>query len=102
MKRGLIEAADSSTLFLDEVGELPAAAQVKLLHLLEHGRYRRVGSTRDRTADVRIIAATNRTLAQEVQQSRFRADLFYRLNVISFHIPPLSVRREDNPVLVPP
>jgi DNA-binding NtrC family response regulator len=100
MKRGLIEAADGSTLFLDEVGELPAAAQVKLLHLLEQGRYRRVGSTRDRTADVRIIAATNRNLAQEVQQSRFRADLFYRLNVISLHIHPLRERREDIPVLV--
>ncbi len=100
MKRGLIEAADGSTLFLDEVGELPASAQVKLLHLLEQGRYRRVGSTRDRAADVRIIAATNRNLAQEVQQQRFRADLFYRLNVISLHVPPLRERREDIPVLV--
>jgi DNA-binding NtrC family response regulator len=100
LKRGLIEAADGSTLFLDEVGELPAAAQVKLLHLLEQGRYRRVGSTRDRTADVRTIAATNRNLAQDVQQQRFRADLFYRLNVISLHIPPLRERREDIPALV--
>ncbi len=100
MKRGLIEAADGSTLFLDEVGELPASVQVKLLHLLEQGRYRRVGSTRDRAADVRIIAATNRNLAQEVQQQRFRADLFYRLNVISLHMPPLRERREDIPVLV--
>jgi DNA-binding NtrC family response regulator len=100
LKRGLIEAADSSTLFLDEVGELPPAAQVKLLHLLEQGRYRRVGSTRDRAADVRIIAATNRNLAQDVQQQRFRADLFYRLNVISLHIPPLRARREDIPALV--
>src|SRR5437868_9227419 len=100
MKRGLIEAAEGSSLSLDEVGELPAPAQVKLLHLLEQGRYRRVGSTRDRTADVRIIAATNRNLAQEVQQQRFRADLFYRLNVISLHIPPLRERREDIPALV--
>ena len=100
MKRGLIEAAEGSSLFLDEVGELPAPAQVKLLHLLEQGRYRRVGSTRDRTADVRIIAATNRNLAQEVQQQRFRADLFYRLNVISLHIPPLRERREDIPALI--
>ncbi|HEX8179799.1 MAG TPA: sigma-54 dependent transcriptional regulator [Pyrinomonadaceae bacterium] len=100
LKRGLIEAADGSTLFLDEVGELPAAAQVKLLHLLEQGRYRRVGATRDRAADVRIIAATNRNLAQDVQQNRFRADLFYRLNVISLHIPPLRERREDIPALV--
>jgi DNA-binding NtrC family response regulator len=100
LKRGLIEAADGSTLFLDEVGELPAAAQVKLLHLLEQGRYRRVGSTRDRAADVRIIAATNRNLAQDVQQQRFRTDLFYRLNVISLHVPPLRERREDIPVLI--
>src|SRR5918911_213489 len=99
MKRGLIEAADGSTLFLDEVGDLPAAVQVKLLHLLEQGRYRRIGSTRDRTADVRVIAATNRQLAQEVQAGRFRADLFYRLNVISLHILPLRERREDIPVL---
>ena len=100
LKRGLIEAAEGSSLFLDEVGELPAPAQVKLLHLLEQGRYRRVGSTRDRTADVRIIAATNRNLTQEVQQQRFRADLFYRLNVISLHIPPLRERREDIPALI--
>src|SRR2546423_1300444 len=100
LKRGLIEAADGSTLFLDEVGELPAPAQVKLLHLLEQGRYRRVGSTRDRAADVRIIAATNRNLAQDAQQQRFRAHPFYRLNVISLHIPPLRERREDIPVLI--
>jgi DNA-binding NtrC family response regulator len=100
MKRGLIEAADGSTLFLDEVGELPAPAQVKLLHLLEQGHYRRVGATRDRIADVRIIAATNRNLAADVQQGRFRADLFYRLNVISLHILPLRERREDIPALV--
>ncbi|MDT7603028.1 MAG: two-component system, NtrC family, response regulator HydG, partial [Acidobacteriota bacterium] len=71
-----------------------------LLHFLEHGRYRRVGSTRDRAADVRIIAATNRRLAEDVQQGRFRADLFYRLNVISLHVPPLRERREDIPALV--
>jgi two-component system, NtrC family, response regulator AtoC len=100
LKRGLIEAAEGSSLFLDEVGELPAPAQVKLLHLLEQGRYRRIGSTRDRTADVRIIAATNRNLTQEVQQQRFRADLFYRLNVISLHITPLRERREDIPALI--
>ncbi|HEV3470660.1 MAG TPA: sigma-54 dependent transcriptional regulator [Pyrinomonadaceae bacterium] len=99
-KRGLIEAADSSTLFLDEVGEMPAQTQVKLLHFLEEGRFRRVGSTRDRAADVRVIAATNRNLADDVQAGRFRADLFYRLNVISLHIPPLRQRREDIPALV--
>jgi DNA-binding NtrC family response regulator len=100
LKRGLIEAADGSTLFLDEIGELPQPTQVKLLHFLEQGRFRRVGSTRDRAADVRVIAATNRRLAEDVQQGRFRADLFYRLNVISLHVPPLRERREDIPVLV--
>jgi DNA-binding NtrC family response regulator len=100
LKRGLIEAAEGSTLFLDEIGELPAPMQVKLLHFLENGRFRRVGSTRERAADVRIIAATNRRLAQDVQEGRFRADLFYRLNVISLHVPPLRERREDIPALV--
>jgi DNA-binding NtrC family response regulator len=99
-KRGLIEAADSSTLFLDEIGEMPAQTQVKLLRFLEEGRFRRVGSTRDRESDVRVIAATNRNLADDVTSGRFRADLFYRLNVISLHVPPLRHRREDIPALV--
>ena len=99
-KRGLIEAADGSTLFLDEVGELPLSMQVKLLHFLEQGRYRRVGSTRDQIADVRVIAATNRHLQQDVKQGRFRADLFYRLNVVSLHIPPLRQRPDDTPALI--
>ncbi|MFL6256606.1 MAG: sigma-54-dependent transcriptional regulator [Pyrinomonadaceae bacterium] len=98
-KRGLIEAADSSTLFLDEIGEMPAQTQVKLLRFLEEGRFRRVGSTRDREADVRVIAATNRNLVEDVTAGRFRADLFYRLNVISLHVPPLRQRREDIPAL---
>ncbi|PYS84028.1 MAG: sigma-54-dependent Fis family transcriptional regulator [Acidobacteria bacterium] len=99
-KRGLIEAADGSTLFLDEVGEMPQQTQVKLLRFLEEGRFRRVGSTRDRESDVRVIAATNRNLADDVSAGRFRADLFYRLNVISLHVPPLRRRREDMPALV--
>jgi len=74
--------------------------QVKLLHFLEQGRFRRVGSTRDQNADVRVIAATNRNLSDEVTQQRFRADLFYRLNVVSLHIPTLRERTEDIPNLV--
>jgi DNA-binding NtrC family response regulator len=100
LKRGLIEAADGSTLFLDEVGETPLMMQVKLLHFLEEGRFRRVGSTRDQSADVRVIAATNRNLQQAVQDGRFRADLFYRLNVVSLHVPPLRERAEDIPALL--
>ena len=99
LKPGLIEAADSSTLFLDEIGELPLAAQVKLLHFLEQGRFRRIGSTRERVADVRVIAATNRDLEEDLHEGRFRKDLFYRLNVIALHVPPLRERREDIPAL---
>src|SRR5437763_630262 len=100
LKRGLIEAADGSTLFLDEVGEMPLSVQVKLLHFLEQGRFRRVGSTRDQTVDVRVIAATNRHLPKEVREGRFRADLFYRLNVVSLHILPLRERPADIPALI--
>jgi DNA-binding NtrC family response regulator len=100
LRRGLLEAADGSSLFLDEIGDLPLLMQVKLLHFLEEGRFRRVGSTRDQNADVRIIAATNRNLSDEIEQQRFRADLFYRLNVVSLQIPPLRERTEDIPNLV--
>jgi transcriptional regulator with PAS, ATPase and Fis domain len=100
LKRGLIEAADGSTLFLDEVGEMPLPAQVKLLHFLEQGRFRRVGSTRDQSVDVRVIAATNRHLPQDVREGRFRTDLFYRLNVVSLHILPLRERPEDIPAFI--
>ncbi len=94
-KTGLIEAADNSTLFLDEIGEMPLALQVKLLHFLENGTFRRVGSTKDRKSNARVIAATNKNLPEEVSEKNFRADLFYRLNVISFHIPSLRERPED-------
>jgi DNA-binding NtrC family response regulator len=100
LRRGLLEAADGSTLFLDEIGDMPLIMQVKLLHFLEQGRFRRVGSTRDQNADVRVIAATNRELPQEVERQRFRADLFYRLNVVSLHVPPLRERPEDIPALI--
>lgn len=94
-KIGLIEAANGSTLFLDEIGEMPPNIQVKLLHFLENGSYRSVGATRDRQSDARVIAATNKSLAEEVRRGNFRMDLFYRLNVISFHLPPLRERPED-------
>src|SRR5881227_2690214 len=95
LRRGLLEAADGSTLFLDEIGDMPLVMQVKLLHFLEQGRFRRVGSTRDQNADVRVIAATNRSLPEEINQQRFRADLYYRLNVLSLRVPPLRERPED-------
>lgn len=97
LRRGLLEAADGSSLFLDEIGDMPLLMQVKLLHFLEQGRFRRVGSTRDQNAEVRIIAATNRELSSEVARQRFRADLYYRLNVVSLHVPPLRERTEDIP-----
>ena len=100
LRRGLLEAADGSTLFLDEIGDMPLMMQVKLLHFLEQGRFRRVGSTRDQNADVRVIAATNKNLSEEVEHQRFRADLFYRLNVVSLHVPPLRERPEDIPTFI--
>lgn len=94
-KIGLIEAADNSTLFLDEIGEMPLPLQVKLLDFLENGSFRRVGSTKEHKVNVRVIAATNKYLPEEVADKKFRADLYYRLNVISFEIPPLRERPKD-------
>jgi transcriptional regulator with PAS, ATPase and Fis domain len=99
-KPGLFEVADGGTLLIDEVGELPPALQPKLLRVLEDGTFRRVGSHKERRVDVRIIAATNRDLAQEVQANRFREDLYYRINVMSILLPPLRERREDIPPLI--
>jgi DNA-binding NtrC family response regulator len=99
-KPGLIEVAEGGTLFIDEVGEMAPGLQAKLLRVLEDGHYRRVGSTKERHAAVRMIAATNKPLEEEQKEGRFREDLFYRLNVVSIDLPPLRERREDIPVLV--
>ena len=97
---GRFELADGSTLFLDEIGELPLDLQSKLLRVLEEGKIERLGSTKPLQIDVRIIAATNRDLEQEVTDGKFRQDLFYRLNVFPILIPPLRDRSEDIPLLV--
>ncbi|MEN8174486.1 MAG: sigma-54 dependent transcriptional regulator [Pseudomonadota bacterium] len=100
LKKGLIEGADGGTLFLDEIGEIETAVQAKLLRILETGFYRRVGGTRDIQANVRIVAATNRDLAEMVEEGSFRRDLFFRLNAFLLDVPPLRERRSDVPKLV--
>jgi DNA-binding NtrC family response regulator len=100
MKPGLFEIAGEGTLFLDEIGEMELTVQARLLKALEEKRFRRVGGTRDIRADFRLVAATNRDLAAEVAASRFRSDLYYRLNVVRIRLPPLRERLEDVPVLV--
>jgi two-component system response regulator AtoC len=99
-KKGLFEEADGGTLFLDEIGELPPQLQVKLLRVLQDGEIRRVGESKSIQIDVRIITATVKDLIKEVNEGRFREDLFYRLNVLPIHIPPLRERREDIPLLI--
>ncbi len=99
-KPGLFEIADGGTLFIDEFGELAGGLQAKLLRVLEDGSMRRIGSTKERKVKVRLIAATNRDLNQEVSAGRFREDLYYRVNVLSISIPPLRERLEDIPLLV--
>jgi DNA-binding NtrC family response regulator len=98
-RKGRFELADGGTIFLDEISEMPPATQVKLLRVLQEGEFERVGGTQTFKADVRVIAATNRNLEDEVAEGRFRKDLFYRLNVIHMVIPPLRDRVEDIPLL---
>ncbi|MAT70609.1 MAG: two-component system response regulator [Planctomycetaceae bacterium] len=94
-KPGLFEVADGGTLFIDEIGELAPALQPKLLRVLEDGSLRRVGSLKERRVDVRVIAATNRDLAHEVEEHRFRSDLYYRINIMTIDLPPLRKRSDD-------
>jgi two-component system response regulator PilR (NtrC family) len=94
-KKGLVEAAERGSIFLDEIGEMNGTMQVKLLRVLQERRFRRLGGTSEVTADIRVIAATNQDLPARVADGRFREDLFYRLNVIPVHLPPLRERRDD-------
>ncbi|MGH8187497.1 MAG: sigma-54-dependent transcriptional regulator, partial [Steroidobacteraceae bacterium] len=98
-KKGLVEVAERGTIFLDEIGEMNATMQVKLLRVLQDRRFRRLGGTDEVQADIRVIAATNQDLQKLVADGRFREDLFYRINVIPVHLPPLRDRREDIPLL---
>lgn len=98
-KPGKFEMADGGTLFLDEIGELPKDMQVKLLRVIQDGQFERVGGVRSQTVDVRLVAATNRILEDEVREGNFREDLFYRLNVIPLRLPPLRDRADDIPLL---
>ena len=99
-KRGLIESADGGTVFLDEIGEMLPLLQAKLLRFLEEKSFKRVGGTTDIKVDVRVVAATNRSLRDEVKQGHFREDLFYRLNVMAVPLPPLRDRKADIPQLI--
>ncbi len=97
--QGLVQAADTGTIFLDEIGDMALPLQVKLLRVLQEKEIRPVGSTRSIPVDIRVISATHRNLEEAIQSGGFREDLYYRLNVVSFHLPPLAERREDIPVL---
>ena len=99
-RKGLLESADGGVVLLDEIGEMPLNMQVKLLRVLQEKKIIRVGGTKEIPVDVRILAATNRDLQEEVQRGRFRQDLYYRLNVVSLNIPPLRNRKDDIPLIV--
>jgi Nif-specific regulatory protein len=98
-KKGLVEVADSGTLFLDEISDLPYQLQPKLLRLLQEKEYRRVGDTVNRSANIRVIAATSKNLQEEIKNGKIREDLYFRLNVIGIHLPPLRERTDDIPLL---
>ncbi len=98
-KAGLFEEADGGTFFLDEIGEVPVSVQVKLLRVLEEGRFRRLGETKERQVDVRVISATNKELLKLVQEGKFREDLYYRIKVVKIFLPPLRQRKGDIPLL---
>jgi len=100
LKKGQLEVVDGGTLFLDEIGELPLTTQAKLLRVLQEKKFYRLGSTKELETDFRLVVATNRNLAEEVKKKQFREDLYYRLNVIPIHIPPLRDRPDDIPSLV--
>ncbi len=99
LRKGRFERADGGTLFLDEIGEMPLALQAKLLRIIQEKTFERVGGSTELSVDVRIIAATNKELKEEVEQGNFREDLYYRLNVLNIHVPPLRERMDDIPLL---
>jgi DNA-binding NtrC family response regulator len=100
MRKGRFELADKGTVFLDEIGEMSLATQTKLLRVLQERKIERLGSSLPIKVDIRVICATNKDLQKQVEQNKFRDDLFYRLNVINIHMPPLRDRKEDIPALV--
>src|SRR5215203_256420 len=99
-RAGKFEQADTGTLFLDEIGDMALSAQAKVLRVLQDGVVTRIGGSKQIKVDVRVVAATNKKLEEEIAEGRFREDLFYRVNVVPLHVPPLRERREDIPLLV--